>query len=133
MTLSTSGPLGAVNVSSTKLFFQPSTGTLTATDFAATSDRTLKNVIGKVTNALEKIENLNGVEYYWNEKANNIGVSNSKDLQIGLIAQEAEVVYPSLVHNHVDGYKRLNYDKLVPILIEAIKELSARVKVLEGK
>lgn len=133
LTGSQSGALSGVTISSGKLYFVPDTGLLTAVDFAATSDEKLKNVIGVVTNATDKVENLRGVEYYWNNTAKDIGLTNEESLQIGVLAQEVEKLYPSLVYNHKDGFKRVNYDKLVPILIEAIKELSARVKVLEGK
>lgn len=133
LTTATSGTLTGVKVSSTKLSFQPSTGTVTATDFAATSDIGLKNVIKNIPKATEKLTNINGVEFTWNLKAKNIGVSDSNQIQVGVVAQEIEKLYPSMVTNHEDGYKRVNYDKLVPILIEAIKEMNERIKVLEGK
>jgi hypothetical protein len=133
LTTATSGTLTGVKVSSTKLSFLPSTGTVTATDFAATSDIGLKNVIKNIPKATEKLTHINGVEFTWNSKAKNIGVSDSNQIQVGVVAQEIEKLYPSMVTNHEDGYKRVNYDKLVPILIEAIKEMNERIKVLEGK
>jgi hypothetical protein len=133
LTTATSGTLSGVTVSSTKLSFVPSTGLLSATDFAATSDNRLKNVVDVIQNPVDKIESIRGVEFLWNTTAKELGVSDDTDVQIGVLAQEVAELYPSLVAKNNDGYMRVNYDKLVPILIEAIKELSARVKTLEGK
>ena len=133
MTTSTSGTLSGVTVSSTKFSFIPSTGIVTATDFASTSDQRLKDVLGTIDGPVDKLNSLRGVEFTWNDIAKNLGVSDDQvTVQVGVLAHEVEGVYKSLVHNHEDGYQRVNYDKLVPILIEAIKELNARVKVLEG-
>jgi hypothetical protein len=132
LTTSTSGTLSGVTVSSTKLSFVPNSGIVTATDFSATSDERLKDVVQEVENAVKLVESLRGVEYKWNDTAKNIGVSDDERVQVGLIAQDAEKLYESLVVKGEDGYLRLSYDRLVPILVEAIKELSERVKRLEG-
>ncbi len=132
LTTATSGTLSTVNVSSTKLSFQPSTGTVTATDFSATSDERLKNIVQEVDNAIKLVESLRGVEYHWNDMAKVIGVSNDDRKQVGLIAQDVEKLYPTLVTKGEDGYLRVSYDRLVPILVEAIKELNERVKRLEN-
>jgi uncharacterized coiled-coil protein SlyX len=64
---------------------------------------------------------LQGVAFQWDkDKVNGAGYKTGK--QIGLIAQEVEKVLPELVHTDSKGYKTLSYDKLVPVLIEAIKE-----------
>ena len=52
---------------------------------------------------------------------------------VGVIAQEVEKVLPELVSDRENGYKAVKYDKLTAVLIEAVKELSERVKTLEGK
>lgn len=132
LSTATSGTLSGVTVSSTKLSFVPNSGIVTATDFSATSDERLKNVVQEVENAVKLVESLRGVEYKWNDMAKNIGVSDDERVQVGLIAQDAEKLYESLVVKGEDGYLRLSYDRLVPILVEAIKELSERVKRLEG-
>jgi hypothetical protein len=131
LTVSTSGAFNA-NVSSTKLSFVPNSGILTATDFSATSDERLKSVIKEITGAVGLVESLRGVEYQWNDMAKIIGVSDDQRTQVGLIAQDVEKLYESLVIKGEDGYLRLSYDRLVPILVQAIKELSDRVKRLEG-
>ena len=133
LTTATSGALSGVTVSSTKLSFVPSTGTVTATDFAATSDANLKNVIRNIQNATDKIKSISGVEFTWNNVAKNIGVSDSEEVQIGLLAHQIKQLYPSMVYTHEDGYMRVNYDKLIPILIESIKELSDRIDSIQGK
>jgi hypothetical protein len=133
LTTSTSGGITTASVSTTKLSFVPSTGLLSATDFAATSDARLKDVVGVVQNPIDKLEHIRGVEFLWNDTAKELGVSEDKELQVGVLAQEVALLYPSMVAKNEDGYMRVNYDKLVPVLIEAIKELSDRVKTLEGK
>lgn len=134
LTTSTSGALSGVTVSSTKLSFVPSSGTVTATDFAATSDSRLKDILGTVPNAVAMVNNLKGVEYTWNETAKNIGISDDTRLQVGLIAQDVANLYPTLVYtNPSDEYLRVSYGRVVAVLVEAIKELDARVKELENK
>ena len=132
LTTATSGTLSTVNVSSTKLSFQPSTGTVTATDFSATSDERLKIVVREIDGAVSLINSLRGVEYHWNDMARTIGVSDDQRMQVGVIAQDVEKLYESLVVRGEDGYLRVSYDRLVPILVQAVKELSERVKRLEG-
>lgn len=132
LTTATSGTLSGVTVSSTKLSFVPSTGTVTATDFSATSDARLKDILKEIDGAVCLVESLRGVEYHWNTMAKSIGVSDDERTQVGLIAQDVEKLYPTLITKGDDGYLRVSYDRLVPILVEAIKELSERVKRLEG-
>ncbi len=132
LTTATSGTLSTVNVSSTKLSFQPSTGTVTATDFSATSDERLKIIVREIDGAVALVNSLRGVEYHWNDMARTIGVSEDQRMQVGVIAQDVEKLYESLVVKGEDGYLRVSYDRLVPILVQAVKELSERVKRLEG-
>lgn len=94
-------------------------GTISATDFNTTSDITLKHNLQLVSNPLEKISQLSGYTFNWNH--------NDKPA-VGVMAQEVEKVFPEMVATGTDGYKRVNYDALVPVLIEAIKELSSKIK-----
>lgn len=94
-------------------------GTITGLDFNTTSDITLKHNIQLVSNPLEKINQLSGYTFNWNH--------NDKPA-VGVMAQEVEKVFPEMVTTGTDGYKRVNYDALVPVLIEAIKELSSKIK-----
>jgi hypothetical protein len=87
----------------------------------ACSDIRYKKDIKPLENALEKVLKLNGVTYLW--KTTEFPAKNfTKDVQIGVIAQELEKIYPELVVTDTDGYKSVDYSKLTPILLEAIKE-----------
>lgn len=106
------------------------TGTLTTTgdinaggDVTAftTSDQRLKNNITPITGALEKIDQISGVEYDWNTELQ----SKRTGHDIGVLAQEIEAVIPEAVTTREDGYKAVNYEKIIPLLIQAIKELKA--------
>ena len=92
------------------------------------SDKRLKDNIEEIPNALKRVEDIRGVQFIWN---NNQSVYEGAD--IGVIAQEVEKVAPSLVTDRVDGYKAVKYEKLTALLIQAVKELSAKVKELENK
>ncbi len=90
----------------------------------AYSDERLKDNIKTIENGLDKVEQLRGVTYTRDEKEN-----------IGVIAQEVEKILPEIVLTADDemGTKSVDYSRLTAVLIEAVKDLSARVKELEGK
>ena len=111
---------------------------------AYSSDERLKNFHGKIDNALDKVDQLNGYYYEWNDVAKSLdgGKSFKEGIEVGVSAQEIEKVLPEVVteapivkvENLDVDYKTVYYDKIVPLLIEAIKELRAEVKKLkEGK
>jgi len=107
------------------------TGVIRATnDVVAfySSDERLKDNISEIPNALDKVEALKGVEFDWN---NNQEVYEGHD--IGVIAQDVEAVLPELVETRDNGYKAVKYEKLTAVLIQAVKELSAKVKELENR
>jgi hypothetical protein len=96
------------------------------------SDVNLKTNIEVIPNALSKIEAIRGVTFDPNQTALDLGVDNTH--QMGVIAQEIEAVAPELVvPSAFEGYKTVKYDKLTALLIEAVKELSAKVKTLEAQ
>jgi hypothetical protein len=106
-----------------------SSGNLTQTaNITAFSDRRLKSDIQTVENALDKVEQLRGVTYTRNDIKEN-------GQQLGVIAQEVEEVFPQVVLTADDerGTKSVDYGRLTGALIEAVKELSAKVKELEGR
>jgi phage-related tail fiber protein len=110
------------------------TGDITATGevTAYYSDARLKTNIVPIENALAKVEAITGVTFDPNETALALGVDNKH--QMGVIAQAVEAVAPELVTDSAyEGYKTVKYDKLTALLIEAVKELSAKVKDLESK
>jgi hypothetical protein len=94
----------------------------------SSSDRRLKDNIKPIPDALLKIEQIGGYEFDWN---NNQDTFEGHD--IGVVAQEIEAIAPELVASRENGYKAVKYDKLTAILIQAVKELSAKVKELENK
>jgi hypothetical protein len=95
-------------------------GIVTATDFNSTSDENLKENISTYENALKTLHNLRGVHFTWKE---------SQKPSIGVIAQELEEVLPELVNN--GAVKSVNYNGIIGVLIEAVKELSEEVKELK--
>jgi hypothetical protein len=95
----------------------------------ASSDRRLKNDIQPIQNSLQKINQIGGYSFVWNEEVQD--TYRGKDY--GVIAQEIEQILPELVENRDNGYKAVKYDKLVSILIEGIKELSTKVEELNEK
>jgi hypothetical protein len=105
-------------------------GTLSATgDIVAyaSSDERLKDNISPIKNPIEKINQISGNSFNWNENKQDI----YKGKDYGVIAQEIESVLPELVVEREDGYKAVKYDKLVSLLIEGIKELSSEVNQLK--
>jgi len=108
------------------------------------SDARLKTVSGKIENALDKVAQLSGVYYTNNSVAKSFGY-DSDEVQVGVLAQDVEAVLPQIVKaapfdldengNSKSGknYKTVQYERLVPLLIEAINELQAKVKALESK
>jgi hypothetical protein len=88
------------------------------------SDESLKENIQTIEDALEKVEKLRGVSYEWLDKAR-FGSST----EIGVIAQEVEEVVPEVVSSGGD-YKSVNIKNLVALLIEAIKEISTKIKLI---
>ena len=92
------------------------------------SDERLKDNVEEIPNALDKVESIRGVHFDWNDKQE---VYEGHD--IGVIAQEVEKVLPEIVEDRDNGYKAVKYEKLTAVLIQAVKELSAKVKELENK
>jgi hypothetical protein len=97
------------------------TGVATATDFDSLSDINYKENINTVNNALLKVEQMRGVKFDWKES----GLPS-----YGVIAQELEQVLPELVHGN--DPKTVNYNGIIGVLIEAIKELKAEVEELKN-
>jgi trimeric autotransporter adhesin len=96
------------------------------------SDERLKKNIEPLQGSLDKVVSLKGVSYEWRTDANE-DRGFGKGREIGLVAQEVEAVIPELVHTDGKGYKSLSYDKLVPVLVEAIKELQKKNDKLEQR
>lgn len=119
----TSGAWATAYVSSTKFYFNPSTGTLNSTIFNSLSDARAKENIVTIPSALEKTLQLRGVEYTLKE---------TKQRSIGVIAQEIEQVIPEVVATAEDGTKSVSYGNLVGLLIEAIKDQQNQIDDLKA-
>ena len=95
----------------------------------ASSDERLKDNIKPIENPIEKINQISGNSFVWNEEKQNI----YKGKDYGVVAQEIEKILPELVNEREDGYKAVKYDKLISLLIEGVKELSKEVNDLKNK
>lgn len=94
----------------------------------SSSDRTLKDNLKPIADPMEKINKISGYEFDWNDKQ-----KTHTGHDVGVVAQEIEQVLPEVVTEREDGLKAVRYEKLVPLLIESIKELSAKVEKLESQ
>ena len=92
------------------------------------SDQQLKDNVLIIDTALDKVNSIGGYSFTWN---NNIGDMRAGTPDYGVIAQELEDVLPHAVDINSRGYKTVNYNSLIPLLVEAVKELTERVKELE--
>ena len=88
------------------------------------SDQQLKDNVLVIDTALNKINNISGYSFTWNQ---NIGDMRTGTNDYGVLAQEIEEILPDAVSINGRGYKTVNYNALIPLLIEAVKELSAKV------
>ena len=102
------------------------------------SDITLKENIRPIENALFKVNQLNGVKFTWNENAEKAEREKGED--VGLIAQDVQKVLPEIVQIRKNGTLAIQYEKVVPLLVEAIKDqqiiiedLQQRLELLEDK
>ena len=91
------------------------------------SDERLKDNINPILEPIQKVNQLSGNTFTWNEKSSKVGED------VGVIAQEVQKLFPSAVREKENGYLKVDYVRLVPVLIEAIKELSSKVEKLESK
>lgn len=98
--------------------------TALATAWNTTSDIRKKENIKELENPLEKISKIRWVSFDWNE---------TKKHDVWVIAQEIEKVLPEIVSTDDDGIKSVDYSKLTPLLIEAIKEQQKQIDELKQK
>jgi len=112
---------------------------------AYSSDKRLKENIKPIQNPLSKIESLSGFTFNWNEKAEEVAGFDREQSMVGVFAQDVESVLPEAVkrapfdNDGEDGsisgenYLTVQYEKLVPLLIESIKELKAEIEELKRR
>jgi len=94
------------------------------------SDKRLKTNIKPVDDSLNKIIKLNGVSFEWKDGYDD-RVENKTNL--GIIAQDVQEVIPEIVKERKDGYLAVQYDQLVPVLIEAVKDQQKQIDELKKK
>ena len=102
------------------------TGNITA---FSSSDLRLKENIKPISNPIEKVKQINGITFDWKEGYDDIHLFEGKD--VGVIAQEIKTSMPEIVGMMNGGYMGVKYEKLTPLLIEAIKDLSKQVDELQ--
>ena len=90
------------------------------------SDKRLKDNIQPISEPLYKLSKVGGYTFDWNDKQDTYEGND-----VGVIAQEIEEVLPQLVKTRDTGYKAVKYEKIVPLLIESIKELNKKVEDIE--
>ena len=125
-----SGNVGIGTITpSTKLYVN---GDITANSVAGTSDIRFKTNIRPVTHALDKVKALQGVYFNWNQKAFPEKEFGTQD-ELGFIAQEVEKVVPEVVSKDKskEEYRSVKYDKVVALLVEAIKEQQKQINDLK--
>ena len=114
----------ALRTSSANYYFNPSTGSLNATNFNSLSDENRKENIYQITNATGVIKQINGYGFNWKD--------NGKK-SYGHIAQRLEEILPDLVDTNAEGVKSVNYNGLIAFLVETVKEMDKRITELESK
>jgi hypothetical protein len=118
--IGTATPSAALDVNGNAFF----TGNVTAANFITASDRRFKQNIETIEHADKIVSSLQGVRFLWR---------NSLQADVGCIAQDVAQLLPEAVSGDVESGLHVAYDKLVPVLIEAIKHLTNRVEQLEKR
>ena len=95
------------------------------------SDIKYKENIKTISNGIDKIEKLNPVEFDWNDKSDAHKIGKKEDA--GFIAQEVQKVLPNLVNENVDGDLALNYEGIIPYLVQSIQDLKKEIEILKNK
>jgi len=98
----------------------------------ACSDERYKKDVVPITGAIDKLDRLHGVSFNWRKDKYPKKEFDDKS-QLGLIAQEVKEVFPELVMKDNDGYYSVDYAKLTPVLIEAIKEQQKQIETLSKR
>lgn len=112
--MTSSGIVGVTSITAT--------GTITGSDINSTSDVNLKKDIKVIENPIEKISQINGVSFNW---------TDTEQSSAGVIAQDVEKVMPEIIRDNSTGYKSLNYNGLIGLLIEAVKNQQDQINILK--
>lgn len=119
----------AENSTDARMFYVPRGANQVIFDYTVVtpSDSRLKDNLTPITNPVDKIKSLRGVEFDWNS-GEHVGTHD-----VGLIAQDVEAVLPEAVTTQEDGYKNLAYTKVIPLLVEAMKEQQTMIEALRAE
>ena len=106
---------------------------------ANTSDKRLKTNIVNIDSPLEKISKINGVYFNWNELAKELVHKDTEKREVGFIAQEVQEILPEVIKpagfdvelQSGENYLTIQYEKIVPLLVECIKELKSEIEELK--
>ena len=118
-----SGYMENAYVANTKLYFNPSSGTLYATAFSNLSDQTIKENVIPLQNSIDILNTLNPVQFSWKENGQS---------SFGFIAQEVEQVLPQIVST-ANNFKSVNYQALIALLVDAVKTQQKEIEELKKK
>jgi hypothetical protein len=97
----------------------------------STSDERFKENITPIANALEKVKTLTGVEFDWRKETKDYHGYVGHD--VGVIAQQVKAVLPEAVRTNANGYLAVRYEKIIGLLVEAMKEQQAQIEELKSK
>jgi len=117
------GTENTLNVSSTKLYFNPSTGQLNSTDYNSLSDRNKKENVESLVDAINVINQINPVSFTWKDNGNKA---------YGVIAQEIEEVLPDIVSTSSEGVKSVSYTQIIPFLVQVIQEQHKEIQRIKA-
>ena len=95
----------------------------------STSDKQLKNNIVVISDPISKVQSINGVTFEWADDA----PDHLNGIDYGVIAQEIEEVLPLAVTTRDTGHKAVKYEKIIPLLIEAVKDQQKQIDELKAK
>lgn len=123
-TANSSGIMREISVDTSKLYYNPSTGELNATNFNSLSDLTKKTEIQTLESALDQIMELRGVSFKWKETGQK---------SIGVLAQEVEKVLPEIVSTNQFGEKSVSYGNIIALLIQGIKEMKTDLENIKKR
>lgn len=132
---------GNVNISGGNLRIEGNISTIgsiyaTGQVISGFSDSKLKDIIGLIEDPLTKLNSLRGIRFRPSDKAKELGVGTDREEHVGVIAQEVQAVLPQVVRSMAindESFAVVEYDRMIPLLIEAIKVLADKVRVLEDR
>ena len=119
----TSGVEQTFTVANSKLYFNPSTGTLNSTDFNSLSDKNKKDNIESLVDAVNVINNIKPVSFTWKDNGNKA---------YGVIAQDVEEILPDIVSTNKEGVKSVSYTQIIPFLIQVIQEQHKEIQKIKA-